>query len=118
MLILNNNKIIITDNKILDKKEISTNNILRNSDFQSYINIIYDNYKKINTNFSGDEDSTLFNLKRNDDIFKLINNDKYVDDIGDAKLKLENIKLFDCKKKTLYDVSTDFFTNLFLAMKE
>ena len=27
---IENNKIIITDNKILDKKEISTNNILKN----------------------------------------------------------------------------------------
>jgi len=126
-----NNKIIITDNKILDKKEISTNNILKNSDFESYINIIYNNYKKIGVNFSQNEDNTLFNLKREDDIFKMSNSEdqfknlnlfffqsnntnKYIDDdIGDAQLKLENLNLFDCKKKILYDVSTEYFTNLF-----
>jgi len=129
---IENNKIIITDNKNPDKKEISTNNILKNSEFESYVNIIYDNYKKIGANFSGDDNPTLFNLDRKDDILKLIKSNsedqkkilnffffsrnKYIDeigDIGDAQLKLKNVKLADCKKKTLYDVSTEYFTNLF-----
>ena len=115
---IENNKIFITDNKILSKKEISTNNVKDNSDLEFYINNIYSNYKTVKSNFSNDNEDHLFNLNRNDDILKLINRDKYLDDIGDAQIKLENRELFDCKKKTLYDVSTEYFTKLFFKNEQ
>lgn len=115
---IENNKIFITDNKVATKQEISTNNIKDNSELESYINNIYDNYRKVESNFNKDNEDHLFNLNRQDDILKLINSDKYLDDIGDAQIKLENRELFDCKKKTLYDVSTEYFTKLFFKNEQ